>query len=76
MKQELHTLAVEAVKVSPAGAGWLAWTITAEAVYEWLGLAYLVLLFAYLLRKWWREEAEFVDKAKTKLRSLRRKRRQ
>lgn len=62
MKQELHTLAVEAVKVSPAGAGWLAWTITAESIYKWLGLAYLILLFAYLARKWWREEREAAEK--------------
>lgn len=67
--RETHDLAAEIGKGIPAVAGAAASTMTLN---EWLIVAtaiYIVIQAAYLLRKWWREEA---DREYDRLRQLQR----
>lgn len=54
MKQELHDIAVEAARVSPAA---LVSGVTLNHVVAGATLCYLLLQIAYLVRKWVREES-------------------
>lgn len=58
MQQETHDIFVEAAKGAPAVAGAVASALTLN---QWVMVStavYIVIQAAYLVRKWWREEAD------------------
>lgn len=62
MQQEARDLAYEAAKGAPAVAGAVSSILTLN---EWLMVGtgvYLVLQVLYLLRKWWREESDWLKR--------------
>lgn len=61
MKQEVHDIAVEAVKASP---GVIASGFTLSTAVTIATLAFVLLQIAYLIRKWVREETEWGQKLK------------